>query len=1120
VAKAVIYPRIGAATLVLCVLGFNVSACAQSTFGTIVGVVHDTTQAVVPGASVKVQGLGDNSVRTTASDENGSFEFVNLKPGNYALSAQAQGFAEFQVPSTELNARQTLRIDVTLGIKSQSQTVEVADTVAVINTENGIISDSKDNRQITELPLNNRATTTSPLAALSLSPNVQQDSSGNIALGGASSAMVNFSVDGISTANVRQNGALQDAYPSQEGISAVSVTSFNNSAEFSQVGDVTFTTKSGTSQYHGSLFEYLQNQALDADPYGFNGKAPKHFNTFGGSLGGALSIPHLYNGKDRTFFFLDYEGNRRSTAVAEQFLVPTQAERGGDLAALGGPVISPANINPTATALLNYYPLPNVAGQENYNYENFQSTPARTDGADLRIDQTITAKQSIYARFSRKNITEDYANPLLPDDSDSVHNRSLLVSHTWVLTPRLLNEFRFGFTNVTTSVGFPIEGATALSQLDLTGVNISQHPTTHAFPTFNFSAGTGFTPIGRDKTGVTQSKTIQFTDNLSWTRGKHTFKTGIDARRVRYADIETFLPSDDFGQFTFNDTNPLQPIFTGNSFGDFLEGEPTTIFFAVSSPDVAGTAWEYSVFSQDEYQLNSRITLNYGLRWQLLPGFNEDGGNLANFDQRSNSIVVPNSLAAYLAQQDIQASNLGFQQSFNACNLGYTALPCTSYVTASQDHLPQSLRNTYKGNFQPRVSLAYRPFNDTKTVIRAGFGVFTVTNLGPLSFNNSGNPTSALHTYTNSGTAAAPLIQFPSTAPPAVGVQYGGGGLDQGVDPNYRDPQANQWNFTLERQLASNDSLRVSYVGMHTYRLNVTEDLNQIPASSTPYQTTAASPYVDPRAPYHNWFELYSTFNAGEANYNALEVEESHKMSHGLYFSANYTLAKNLADNQGDTPTAYAGEVNYGVPIADRFHIYNDYGNVEGTRHQRFLLTGLYQLPFGQGRTFLNAGGWKNAVLGGWELTNVTVLESGPWLTPSISDSYDQSNTNVVNRGAYLRPDQVSTNFYKGQSRAQYFNLAAFAPTPAGAGRFGNAGVGILQGPGTAAVSLGIARVFNLTERVRMRFESTFTNVLNHTNFAPPATQIDNPTFGVLSAPQTAENAGNRTGQVALRIEF
>ncbi len=1102
--------------LVLIIAAGAWSARAQSTFGTIRGTVVDASGAVIPGATVTVHSLDQNFDRQTTTTDAGEFVVENLQPAHYSVTVEHAGFSKAVVPSTELDARQDLRIPVTLNVAVQATEVVVSAAANQIDTEDATLSDSRDNAMITQLPLNNRATTTSPLGSLAISPNVQQDSSGNIALGGASAAMVNFSVDGISTTNVRQNGALQDAYPSQEGIGEVQVTSFNNNAEFSQVGDVTFTTKSGTNAFHGSLFEYLQNDALDADPYGFAGKAPKHFNTFGGSLGGPVAVPHLLNSHDRIFFFADYEGNRRAISAAEQFLVPTVAERAGDLSALGGPTIPAAQINATAKALLAYYPLPNVAGQSNYNYEVFQPTPSRTDGADLRIDETISSKQSAYARFSRKNITEDYVNPLLPDDADSVHNRSLLVSHTWTISNNMVNEFRYGFTNVLTSVGFPIEGASALAQLDLTGVNISQHPTTHAFPTFNFSAGTGFTPIGRDKTGVTQSKTMEFTDNLSYNLGKHTLKTGVDFRRVYYADIETFLPSDDFGQFTF------QPTFTGNAFGDFLEGSPTTLFFAVSSPDVAGTTWQYAAYAQDQYQVTSRLTLNYGLRWTVLPGFNEMGGNLANFDQKNNSIVVPDALSKYLAADNLEASNLAFRQSFNACDLQYTALPCTNYVTASQDHLPQSLRQIYWGNVQPRISFAWRPFNDTKTVVRGGFGIFTVTNLGPLSFNNSGNPTSALHTYTNSKTAGgAPLIQFPNTAPPGTTVQYGGGGLDQGVSPNYRDPQANQWNFTVERQVSANDTVRASYVGMHTYRLSITEDLNQIPASTTPYQTTAASPYVDPRATYHNWFTLWSTFNAGEANYNALELEATHRTSHGLYFDANYTLAKNLADNQGDNPTAFAGEVNYGIPIADRFNIHNDYGNEEGTRRQRLLFSGVYQLPVGQGHLFLNNGGWRNALLGGWEMNNITLLETGPWLTPSISTSYDQSNTDVVNRGAFLRPDQVSRSLYAGQSRTRYFNPAAFAPTPAGAGRFGNAGVGVLQGPGTEAVALGLAKNFKLTEGMKLRFESTFTNVLNHTNFAPPTTQIDNTsTFGVLSAPQTAENAGNRTGQMALRLDF
>ena len=1131
-----------------CVLGLAVGggvltpvgAMAQSTFGSVRGTASDSTGASLPGTAVVLHSDDENTETTMTSDSGGGFVFENVKPGKYTLRASHTGFSGLNMTGVQVAARQDLRVTVALTVASDQTVVEVTSSADQINTENAAIADSKDNTLMTQLPLNNRATTTSPLGSLNLSANVQQDSQGNIALGGASSSMVNFSVDGISTANVRQNGALQDAYPSQEGIAAVKVTAFNNSAEFSQVGDVTFTTKSGANRYHGSLFEYFQNSALDASPYGFDAKAPKNFNTFGGSLSGPVTIPHLYQGKDRTFFFADYEENRRTLSVNQQFFVPTAADRTGNLQDIGGPDLRGAGfaINPVATALLNYYPLPTStvnggANDGSVNYTHFQPTPARTDGADVRIDQTLTSKQSLYARFSRKNITSEYANPFLPNDVDSIHNRSLLVSYTYVLTPRLLNEFRYGLTNVTTAVNFAIQGSAALAQLGLQGVDISQHPLTDAFPTFNFNSGTNFTPIGRDKTGVTQSKTSQFADNVTFTLGKHTVKGGVDFRRVRYFDTELFLPSDDFGSFTF------QPTFTGNAFGDFLEGTPTTTFFAVSSPDVGGQALQSSFFLQDEFQVNSRLTLSYGLRYQLLPGFTEDGGNLANYDENTNSIVVPDALAGYLQAQNLGKSNIAFQQSFNSRALPQTdpaqkAVPFTNYVTASQAGLPQSLRRTYKGNVQPRIAFAYRPFNDTKTVVRGGFGIYTMTNLGPLSFNNSGNPTSNLHTYsvaTGPGITPVPKVTFPNTAPATVGAQYGGGNLDQGVDPNYRDPQSNQYNLTVERQLTSNDSLRVSLVGMNTYRLNITEDLNQIHASTTPYDSgSTAGVYVDKRAPYQNWFELYSTLNHGKATYKAVEVELAHRMSHGLYYNANYTLADNKADNQGDTPSQFAGEVNYGIPIADRFNTAADYGNVEGTRRNRFLLSGIYQLPFGAGRKYMNGGGIKDRLLGGFDLNTVTLIESGPWQTPSISAGgvnattevpFDQSNTNVTNRGAYLRPDVVSTDFSKGRSRAQYFNLAAFAPTPANAGRFGNAGVGILEGPGTKTASVGVAKVFRVTEGSRIRVESTFTNVFNHTNFAPPSTQVDNTqAFGKLTSATTAENAGNRTGQLAVRYEF
>ena len=1121
----------------LCTVG---PVTGQSTFGTIVGAVHDASEGVIAGASVQIRSLEDNSTHSTTAGADGSFEFVNLKPGKYALSAQAAGFAEFQVPSAELNARQTLRIDVTMTLETQVQKMEVSDTVAVINTENGIIGDSKGTSEITQLPMNFRAVSTSPLAALQSSANVQQDSQGNIALGGATANMVGYSVDGISTANIFLSAAGANPYPSSEGIAELKVTAFNNNAEFSQVGDVTFTTKAGTNNIHGSLFEYLQNDALDARVLNFNEKAPKRFNTFGGSLGGPVRIPKLYSGKDKTFFFFDYEGNRKVTSQAEQYLVPTMAQRNGDLNGLSIPnnaLINPATgqpfpnntiptsmLNQSSLTLLNsFYPLPNVTSGGSFNYEALQPIPSSTNGFDGRIDQIIGNNQQLYARFNWKNVTANVVNPLLPNDLDHEHDRSFLISHNISIRPTLLNEFRFGFTHTLLTPTFPIEGAAAIAQLGLQNVDVSHHPTDGGFPSINFSDGTGFTPIGRDHVGPTLSNTNQIADNLTHIRGKHTIRAGVDVRWVRFAVPEIETPSDDYGLFTFN-----QNKFTGSSFGDLLLGLPNTSFFAVTGPRNNAGGPEAGVYAQDEWQVNSRLTVTTGLRWEWLPPFVDEHGIQANFDPNNNTVIVNNVL-----YQTLGGPVPAFLQSFNACNAappGFSApadagyvvspsLPCTRVVSNGQAGLPAGLRQTYLRNFDPRVSLAYRPFNDNKTVVRAGFGIFTVTNLGQLQNNNESNPQSSVHTYVNAiGANGTPLFQFPNTIAASQLVQIGGGTIQQATDPRYRDPQSAQWNVTLERQITANTVLRASYVGMNSYRLNVTVNLNQIAPSAAPY---VPSPFVDLRAPFQNWGIIYTTLNGGGQNYQGMVLEATHRSSHGLFFTANYTWAHNLSDAQGDAPNGFQGETRYGLADLNRFGISDNRGNVDGTRRQRFLLSGSYDLPFGTGRPWSSSSRYLNGAFGGWTVNTITLLETGPYLTPTISPNLDQTNTDPVAEGSIVRPDLVGNPVPANRTPNNYFDLNAFAPTPVGAARVGNAGVGILEGPGTVAVNAGLSKTMTLREGLRLRFEATFTNVLNHTNFAPPSTNVSNlSTFGVLQSAQTAENGGNRTGQVALRLDF
>ena len=949
--------------LVSCGLLGCAPAFAQSTFGSILGTVQDASGGAIPGGEIEIRNLDENTTRKATTNTSGLYQFQNLPPGRYSLSAVKSGFATAQVSEFALEARQERRLDLTLTLASVQQTVEVQAAAAVLNTENATISSTMNSAQVAQLPANYRGGSTSPLGAIVALPNVQQDQTGAIALTGSLPFMTDYSVDGTSSVNVGTNSAARDMYPSSEMLSEFKVSAINNNAEMASSGDVTVTTKSGGNALHGSAFEYLQNRALDATTYGASAKQAKVWNTFGGSLSGPIVIPKLYNGHDKTFFFVDYEANRKPGSTLVVSNVPTAAMRGGDLSAFPGKVVDPitgvpfannqipsSELNPVAQKLLNqYYPLPNFdSGSTTGNYRSQLPLPNKTDGYDIRIDHYINTKHLLYGRWTWKNLPfYSLASPgisqLLPPINNAERNRNLLVADSYTFTPNLVNEFRFGYSDLATDSSLPFSGASVVANLGLTGLDLSHAGKDSGFPGFNFSTGTGFSSIVHGEVGPSHSRTLQYTDNITWIKGKHTTKFGVDWRRVRYARINNFGGGDEFGSMSF------RGHFSGNALGDLLLGLPSTNIVFTIGPPIDQFSQHFAAYAQDEWRITKSLTLNFGMRWEIQPPFSEKNGNIANFNPATGGMVYPDIAAKVLPP----AAQVLYQ--LNACPGVIATLPCSPVQTASQAGLPQGLRQTYWKDFNPRVSLAWRPFGDSRTVVRTGFGIYTVPQLGGVAYQMTGLASTPSLFYVNGIVNGKPLFQLP-----AVG--FGNGGLTPDIvgtyeyyvaqQIHYRDPQSAQWNVTLERQFGDNWNARVSYIGENSYRLGVDTDQNSIRASATPYDP-ASVPYtqVGPIVQLGNW---------GFANYQDLELQVSHRMASGFYLQATYDWAKDLTNASGDAPTAFNIEQgSIGPPgvgltaINDRFNLRLDRGNDPGVRRSRFLLTGMYQFPFGRGRKFL-----------------------------------------------------------------------------------------------------------------------------------------------------------------------
>jgi hypothetical protein len=1120
--------------IMLCLVGLT-NAWAQSTFGTVLGTVTDTSSGLIAHASVVITNVDENTTRVAETDAHGEYQAVNMKPGRYRVQVMAQGFENFNTGDVILTARQTLRVDAALTVGKLSEVVTVS-SAGAITTETQTISSAIGAERILGLPTNSRASgSTSPYILIATLPGVQGDKDNNFSVQGALPSQTQWSVDGISITNVGGNGPLQEAFPSAESLAEIKVQGVGNAAEYGEVGDVTTISKSGTNNLHGTLFLFHQDDGLDAKAFGALTKPARTGNDYGVSGGGPVAIPGLYDGHNKTFFFATFEGFRYPKQTTLQDTVATQAMRNGDFSLEGVTIKDPLTglpfpgnripadrISPIAKSFLTLFPLPNAGAsdvQHSANYVRNAASDIHSNQYDVRVDHYLAQNQSLFARWTAKTISTAQPKPLgFASSADDQKFKLFVASHNYTITSQILNEARVGLTlrNRDTANGFDGRGFT--NALGLVGIG----PTFpfNGVPEVNFN---DLSSMNVDRLNAAEEqRTIQFSDNLTWSAGRHTMKFGVDLRRLRATSPLGFQGADNYGNFDFTGA------FTGAEFADFLLGIPESTSYAIVHSDNDGSATHYAAFAQDSFHVGQKLTLEYGVRWEYHPAYGDASGNIGNFDPsvpKSGRVIYPTGKESLLAP--------GFLQSFNACPAANAnGAPCTPVLTASEAGLPESLRKV-SSRVLPRVGFAYRPFDDDKTVVRGGVGGYNGAILGNIFYSLTGTLQSDVRNFNNFDAQGHPLFTWPQVKTGGTGIDasdFGTAYFGTANDINWKDPYSVQWNLSVDRYVGRNIGVRLSYIGMHTTQLVWAPNLNQMTNSTT---FAVLRPLSD--RPFPNWGIVNTRSIGATANYNALQAELNRRFSGGLAFTSTYTLAKNLADNGGPNPTNFPGE-NGGGRAQDSYNRNAEYGNDYATRRHRSISTVAWELPFGQGQRFLSSvSPVVNGIVGGWQLSGILLLQSGTHLTPYISGIDPSGSGSGLSRTQHV--DRVGDGSLDNPTRDKWFDTSAFVcpgqsvATPcriginpgtdlAPIGRFGNAGQGIITGPGTVNLSLGLTKAIPVTSTVKMEAGISFTNVLNHVNLGDPVMNMASKDFGKITSARTAELGGSRTGQVSLRMRF
>ncbi len=1108
--------------------GASVPAMGQSTFGSIIGTVKDPSGRVIEGAIVRLTNIGTATSQMARTDDQGSYAFVNLEPARYSVSVEAKGFVTQTFTDVMLQARQMVRVDAKLQVGSEATVVTVQETAAgAISTDQSSIAETKTGQSLVDLPvaIYSRSTgSTSAYSTLTTQPGVQTDESNNLVIAGSTPALQSYTLDGISTMNVEYGGPTTELFPSFNSIAEIRVGESNNSAEYGGVTDITTISRSGTNAFHGGLFDNEENTSLNAgNPFTLS-KPSIHMHNFGGYLGGPVLLPNVYDGHNRTFFFASYEGLRLPTQQPLLVSVPSMAMRRGNLCSyLNGQGVAqvyrpdgtpiPCNDVPiastSANALNTLFPEPNFGPQGAYqnNYQENVSTPISSNQGDLRIDHYFTGSQNIFVRYSYKAMDSSMSplsvgSPVLGTVSTPQTVSGLTAAYNWAIRPTLVNELRAGYSSSDNSTNFNANAATLVKDIGIQGLpNI---PTFAAAPNFAIN---GFVSTGGGNASEQKNKTIEFIDNLSWTRQRHNMKFGVQFNRLRYQDGNVFGGSE-VGAYTYDLSSPVGQTI-GDPYTTFLLGYPDIVSLAqVSDPGMIGIGHSYTFYVQDEWKATDNLTINIGLRYELHPPLAAQNHNTAAFLPNYSSVVngqVVNGAVVVPDQAGLALTEPGFAESISP----------TPILTAQEAGIPSTLRYTYKGDWGPRIGFAWRPLGNDRTVIRGGYGRFVAIPLGFSSYTGWAVSTSYFANYPNAyNSNGQPELAFPSPFPSNLFVP----GLANFFDVfplHYIDPTVQEWNLTVERNVGHDIGVRMTYMGNHGSHLDSQQDMNQVPPNTVGYNAVAS------QRPYPLWGILDCVCNFAESNYNSFTADANKRFSSGLQFDVSYVFTRDLSNAQGGNPGSIVGVG--GAMGTDRFHPGIDYGNLSYDRRHRFLGTFIYDLPFGRGQRFKLGNRAADDLLGSWQLGGVLLFQSGPFLTPYEATT-DPAGTGILNVLGATRTDiNRSVSPYSSGNIGglpQWLNAAAFPIPGNNIGRFGNAPVGSVTGLGTRSVSLSLLKSFVLREGMQLQLGAEAANALNHRNYDIPNIQVDSGAFGSITGLQSAEGAGPRMVMLTGRFSF